>query len=147
MQFFAPILHYAQLAPMLIVLAGAIIGVLIEAFAPRSSRHSSQLFITLFSLVASLVTLLRLRNQTSIDSAMGSVSFDGAGILLQASVLIIAILSVFLIADQENFTALAASVPGSDEERQAIQTDLRVTEVYPLTLFAVAGFYFLFQVI
>jgi hypothetical protein len=50
MQFFAPILHYAQLAPMLIVLAGALIGVLIEAFAPRSSRHSSQLFITLFLL-------------------------------------------------------------------------------------------------
>jgi len=139
MQFFAPILHYAQLAPMLIVLAGALIGVLIEAFAPRDSRHSSQLFITLFSLVAALVALLRMRNQTSIDAAMGSVSFDGAGILLQASVLIIAILSVFLIADQENFTALAASVPGSDEERQALQTDLRVTEVYPLTLFAVAG--------
>jgi NADH-quinone oxidoreductase subunit N len=70
---------------------------------------------------------------------MGSVAFDGAGFLLQASVLIIAILSVFLIADQENFTALAAAVPGSDEERQSLQTDLRVTEVYPLTLFAVAG--------
>ena len=139
MQFLAPTLQYAQLAPMLIVLAGALVGVLIEAFAPRSSRHSSQLFVTLFSLAAALVALLRVRNQTSIDAAMGSVAFDGTGVLLQASVLIIAILSVFLIADQENFTALGASVPGSDEERQALQTDLRVTEVYPLTLFAVAG--------
>jgi NADH-quinone oxidoreductase subunit N len=44
-----------------------------------------------------------------------------------------------LISDQENFTPVAAAVPGSDEEKQAIQADIRVTEVFPLTLFAVAG--------
>jgi NADH-quinone oxidoreductase subunit N len=59
--------------------------------------------------------------------------------LIQASILIISIIAVFLLADQENFTALAAALPGSDEERSALQQDLRVTEVYPLTLFAVAG--------
>ena len=139
MDFVAPVLNYALLAPILIVLGGALIGVLIEAFAPRNSRHNSQLFITIASLVAALAALLRVRNQTSASAAMGSISFDGAGVLFQASILIIAILSVFLIADQENFTALAAAVPGSDEERQSLQADLRVTEVYPLTLFAVSG--------
>jgi NADH-quinone oxidoreductase subunit N len=139
MQFTAPILNYAQLAPILIVLAGAIIGVLIEAFAPRRSRHTSQLFITISSLVAAFGALMRVRTQSSVDAAMGSVAFDGAGVLLQGSILIIALLSIFLIADQENFTALAAAVPGSSEERESLQLDLRVTEVYPLTLFAVAG--------
>jgi NADH-quinone oxidoreductase subunit N len=139
MEFIAPSLNYAQLAPMLIVLAGALIGVLIEAFAPRASRFSSQLFITFFALVASLAALFQVRNQSSVDAAMGSVAFDGAGVLFQASILVIAILAIFLIADQENFTALAASVPGSDEEREAVQADLRVTEVFPLTLFAIAG--------
>ena len=139
MEFIAPSLNYAQLAPMLIVLGGALIGVLIEAFAPRASRFSSQLFITLFALVASLAALFQVRNQSSVDAAMGSVAFDGAGVLFQASILVIAVLAVFLIADQENFTALAASVPGSDEEREAVQADLRVTEVFPLTLFAIAG--------
>lgn len=139
MEFIAPSLNYAQLAPMLIVLAGALIGVLIEAFAPRASRFSSQLFITLFALLASLAALFQVRNQSSVDAAMGSVAFDGAGVLFQASILVIAILAIFLIADQENFTALAASVPGSDEEREAVQADLRVTEVFPLTLFAIAG--------
>jgi len=138
-EFISPVLNYAQLAPILIVLAGALIGVLIEAFAPRASRYSSQLFITIFSLVASFAALVRVRNESSTDAAMGSVAFDGAGVLLQGSILIIAILSTLLIADQENFTALAASVPGSEEERTALQTDLRVTEVFPLTLFAVAG--------
>ncbi len=124
---------------MLIVFGGALIGVLIEAFAPRASRFSSQLFITIFSLVASFAALVNVRNQSSADAAMGSVAFDGAGVLLQGAILIIAILSTFLIADQENFTALAAAIPGSQEERTALQTDLRVTEVFPLTLFAVAG--------
>jgi NADH-quinone oxidoreductase subunit N len=139
MEFTAPVLNYSLLAPILTVLAGALIGVLIEAFAPRASRQSSQLFITISTLTISLAFLFRVRGQSSNAAAMGSVAFDGAGFLLQASILIIAIISVFLIADQENFTALAAAVPGSDEERQALQTDLRVTEVYPLTLFAVAG--------
>lgn len=139
MNFAAPVLNYSLLAPILIVLGGALVGVLIEAFAPRTSRHNSQLFITITSLVVALSALLRVRHQVSTTAAMGSVSFDGAGFFLQASILIIAILSIFLIADQENFTALAAAVPGSDEERQSLQADLRVTEVFPLTLFAVAG--------
>ena len=50
MEFIAPSLNYAQLAPILIVLAGALAGVLIEAFAPRAARYSSQLFVALFSL-------------------------------------------------------------------------------------------------
>jgi len=100
MEFIAPSLNYAQLAPMLIVLGGALIGVLIEAFAPRASRFSSQLFITLFALVASLAALFQVRNQSSVDAAMGSVAFDGAGVLFQASILVIAVLAVFLIADQ-----------------------------------------------
>ena len=70
---------------------------------------------------------------------MGSVVFDGPAAILQGSILIISIISVFLIADTENFTALAAALPGSDEERQALQSGDQVTEVYPLTLFAVAG--------
>ena len=139
MDFTAPVLNYALLAPMLVVLGGALLGVLIEAFAPRASRHNSQLFVTIASLVIALSALIRVRKQVSVSAAMGSITFDGAGVLFQASILIIAILSIFLIADQENFTALPAAVPGSDEERHSLQTDMRVTEVYPLTLFAVAG--------
>ena len=139
MEFVSPYLNYAQLAPILIVLAGALIGVLIEAFAPRAARHSSQLFISIFSLVASFGALMMVRNESSTDAAMGSIAFDGAGVLLQASVLIIAMLSIFLISDQENFTPVAAAVPGSEEEKHALQADIRVTEVFPLTLFAVAG--------
>ena len=139
MEFVSPTLDYALLAPILIVLGGALAGVLIEAFAPRKSRAASQLFVTLAALVLSLVSLIRVRDRSSNSAAMESVTFDGAGMLMQASILIISIIAVFLLADQENFTALAAALPGSDEERTSLQQDLKVTEIYPLTLFAVAG--------
>jgi NADH-quinone oxidoreductase subunit N len=57
--FTAPVLNYGILAPILIVLGGALIGVLVEAFAPRKSRSSSQLFIAVFTLVIALASSCR----------------------------------------------------------------------------------------
>ena len=53
--FIAPVLNYAILAPILIVLGGALVAVLVEAFASRTKRASLQLGIT-------LITLLLLKN-------------------------------------------------------------------------------------
>jgi NADH-quinone oxidoreductase subunit N len=139
MTFTAPVLEYALLAPILIVLAGALAGVLIEAFAKNSVRASAQLFVAILTLVASFAQLVRVRDKSSNAAAMGSVTFDGAGVLLQGAILVIALISVFLLADQDNFTAAAAAVPGSTEEREAHQAQVRTTEIFPLTLFAVAG--------
>jgi NADH-quinone oxidoreductase subunit N len=139
MTFTAPVLDYALLAPMLIVLAGALIGVIIEAFMRSSARASAQLFVAVSTIVIAFAQLVRVRAGSSTTAAMGSVAFDGAGVLLQGSILIVALLSIFLIADQDNFTAAAAAIPGSAEERQAHQARTQTTEVFPLTLFAVAG--------
>lgn len=139
MTFTAPVLEYALLAPILIVLAGALVGVLVEAFMASKSRANVQLFVAVATIVIALAQLVRVRGTFSVSAAMGSVVFDGAGVLLQGSILVIALLSLFLIADQDNFTAAAAAVPGSLEERQAHQARVTTTEVFPLTLFAVAG--------
>ncbi|CAN2222258.1 NuoN NADH,ubiquinone oxidoreductase subunit 2 (chain N) [Candidatus Nanopelagicaceae bacterium] len=139
MTFTAPVLEYALLAPILIVLAGALAGVLIEAFVRNSIRSTVQLFVAVATIVMSFTQLVLVRGEASTTPAMGSIAFDGAGVLLQGSILIIALLSIFLIADQDNFTAAAAAVPGSMEEREAHQARVRTTEVFPLTLFAVAG--------
>ena len=139
MDFTAPVLNYTLLSPILILLAGALIGVLVEAFASKALRPLMQLSVTVGTLVLSLAQLWRIRNETSTTAAMGSVVIDGPAILLQASILIIAIISVFVIADTDNFTALAAALPGSEEERHAVRTGNQVTEVYPLTLFAISG--------
>jgi NADH-quinone oxidoreductase subunit N len=128
-----------MLAPILVVLAGAVIGVLIEAFAPRKSRGSSQLALSLFTLVIALAVLVRTRGSYSNKAAMNSVTFDGAGYLLQMSILIIALIAILLLADSDKFAAAPTAVPGSDEERQAQAANIRVTEIYPLTLFAIGG--------
>ena len=139
MTFTTPVLSYTILSPILILLGGALIGVLVEAFVSKALRPAVQLTLTLGSLLLALMQVWRIRGQQSLTAAMGSVVFDGPAAILQGSILIISIISVFLIADTENFTALAAALPGSDEERQALQSGDQVTEVYPLTLFAVAG--------
>lgn len=139
MGFTSPVLNYTLLSPILILLAGALIGVLVEAFVSKALRSITQLTLTIGTLVVSLAQVWKIRNAQSTTAAMGSVVIDGPAILLQATILIIAIISVFVIADTDHFTALAAALPGSDEERHAVQTGNQVTEVYPLTLFAISG--------
>lgn len=139
MTFTAPVLTYSLLSPMLFLLVGALIGVLVEAFVSKAARPAVQLTVTLGSLLLALMQLWQIRGQQSLTAAMGSVVFDGPAALLQASILIIAMISVFLIADGEHFAALPSALPGSKEEREAVQSGNQITEVYPLTLFAVAG--------
>ena len=139
MVFTAPVLNYTLLSPMLILLGGALIGVLVEAFVSKSLRGVTQLSVTLGTLVLSLAQVWKIRNEQSLTAASGSIVIDGPAVLLQASILIIAFISVLVIADTDHFTALAAALPGSEEERHAVQTGNQVTEVYPLTLFAISG--------
>ena len=139
MSFQTPALEYSLLAPVLIVLAGAVIGVLIEAFAPRGIRPITQLSVTLGALIISLFQAWQIRGETSKSVALGAVMFDGAAALFQISILILAILGVLLIADQDNFTAVGAALPGSEEEQAGLAQGFKLTEVFPLTLFAVGG--------
>jgi NADH-quinone oxidoreductase subunit N len=48
--FIAPVLNYSILAPILIVLAGALLGVLVEAFAARAKKLQMQLVDQLHSM-------------------------------------------------------------------------------------------------
>jgi NADH-quinone oxidoreductase subunit N len=135
----APHLNYALLAPILIVLGGALLGVLAEAFLGKVIRAKVQLPIALLTLVAAFIQIIRIRNEKSITAAVSSVSIDGAGIFLQGTVLVLAFVGLLMIADADNFTAQASAIPGSTEENQAIAAGKQQSEVFPLTLFAVSG--------
>ena len=139
MTFTSPVLSYTLLSPILILLGGALIGVLVEAFVSKALRPVVQLTLSLGTLMLALMQLWRIRGEQSLTPAMRSLVVDGPAVLIQGSILIIAIISIFLIADTEHFTPLAAALPGSVEEREAAQAGNQVTEVYPLTLFAVSG--------
>jgi NADH-quinone oxidoreductase subunit N len=135
----APQLTYSLLAPMMIIFGAAVIGVLVEAFVGKARRAAIQLTLTLGALTLSLLQLWSIRDKFSTTAAVGAVVIDRAGIFLQGSILILAIVAVLLVADQDNFVSKASAIPGSAEEAESIKTGDQQTEIFPLFLFAVVG--------
>jgi NADH-quinone oxidoreductase subunit N len=74
-------------------------------------------------------------------AAMGAVGVDKPTLFIQGTILVLALVSVLLIGDSSNspFTAQAAAMPGSQEERAGLAAGFMHTEIFPLTLFAVGG--------
>ncbi len=140
----APDIEYAELLPMLIVFGAAIVGVLIEAFAPRRPRHALQVGVALVALAAAFVQVVRLAG-TSIIGAEGSVAIDGPALFLQGTILVLAAVSVFFFAERrvegggDAFAPSASSLPGGEAERTLVRERVLQTEVYPLAMFAVGG--------
>ncbi|MGJ6964986.1 NADH-quinone oxidoreductase subunit NuoN [Streptosporangium sp. G11] len=136
-----PMIEYALLSPMLLVFGAAIIGVLVEAFAPRYLRKSIHMPLTLLALLgAFLMTVLNAVNGLpDAPAAMGSVAVDGPSLFIWGIILVLALVSTLLINDEEQFVAQAAAVPGSPDEEEAILSGYAQTEVYPLLLFSVGG--------
>jgi NADH-quinone oxidoreductase subunit N len=147
----APSIEYSQLAPMLVVFAAAVIGVLVEAFVPRELRRAVHLLLTFGALVAAFVWTCVIAASTTIfaqgsaghSAAMGAVAVDRPTLFIQGTILVLAAVSVLLIADASGdspeFAGQAAAVPGSTEERAGLLAGLVHTEIFPLVLFAVGG--------
>lgn len=152
----APSIEYTQLSPMLIVLGIAVAGVVAEAFLPRKSRYPAQVALSLTGLVAAFVAVVLLardlRGGLGQTAVAGAVVVDRPALFLQGTILLIGMLGVLLIAERrapaeyddsavalDAFTADASTVPGSVAEKVATKAALVQTEVFPLTMFAVAG--------
>src|SRR5580698_2290322 len=147
----APSIEYSQLAPMLVVFGAAVVGVLVEAFAPRELRRAIHLLVTFGALVAAFVWTCVIAASSTIfahgsaghSAAEGAVAVDRPTLFIQGTILVLAAVAVLLIADDSNdvssFAGQAAAVPGSSEEREGLLAGLSHTEVYPLTLFAIGG--------
>jgi len=137
--FTPPNLEYSALAPMLIIFAAAIIGVIVEAFVSAKLRGPLQLAIALGAHIVSFSQVLSLRGTQTATAAMDSVIIDGPVLFIQGTILVFAFLGLLLIADLEQFAPQASAIPGSAEEASAIKVGKTQTEIYPLTLFAVGG--------
>jgi NADH-quinone oxidoreductase subunit N len=147
----APHIEWGLLSPVLLVFAAAVAGVLVEAFAPRVLRRPMHIALSLGSLAGAFVLSIVLAATSSIFAggkpgavvAEGTVGVDKPTLFIQATILVLAFVSVLLIAESSHevtaFTPQAAAVPGSAEEREGLLAGLSHTEVYPLTLFAVGG--------
>ncbi len=140
----APSISYAGLAPILIVLGAACLGVLVEAVAPRESRWAIQTGVALLGLAAALVAVV-LAAGTSELTAAGALAVDGPALFLQGSLLVLGLLSVLLLAEKSvdvgggAFVAQAAVVAGGPTDRRNLTSTRIQTELFPLATFALAG--------
>jgi NADH-quinone oxidoreductase subunit N len=141
--FSAPHIEYGQLAPMLLVFGVAIVGVLVEAFAAKDWRFPIQAPLAFAGLAGSFVytVVLAINDEPFHVAAEGAIAVDGPTLFLQGTILVMALLSLLLIADrqQESFAAQASALPGSEAERESVLGGSVHTEIFPLVMFAVGG--------
>ncbi len=141
--FQAPSIAYAALSPMLILFATACIGVLVEAFLPRDSRHSTQVVVALSGLAASVVAVVLVAGAHQTTAA-GAVAVDGPALFVQGTLAVLGIASVLLLAERSvdaggALVAAAATTVGSPTDRRLATATYSQTEAFPLTIFALAG--------
>ncbi|WP_340540833.1 NADH-quinone oxidoreductase subunit NuoN [Nocardioides sp. GXZ039] len=150
MDFVKPIIEYGELSPLLIIFGAAVIGVLVEAFVPRSARHPVQVGVAAIGVIAALVATVLVAvdlpdasGGKGIIGGEGSVVIDGPTTYLWGLILVTALAGVALFAERRIeagvsvFAGQAAAIPGSEAERRT--SGLEQTEVYPLLMFAVGG--------
>jgi NADH-quinone oxidoreductase subunit N len=139
----SPSLAYHALLPIFFVLGAALLGVLAEAFVPADLRFNVQFGIAAAGLIAAFGDVIALRG-AKVLTASGAIAIDGVGLFIQGSVLILAFLSLLLVAERSvdvvsPIVARASVVPGSPKDA-ALATSERVqTEIFPLMSFAVGG--------
>ncbi|MCL2849022.1 MAG: NADH-quinone oxidoreductase subunit NuoN, partial [Micrococcales bacterium] len=79
-----------------------------------------------------------------VDEPLGGLVVDGMALVSQAIIVVVALLSVIVMADrtstkEDAFAPMISAVPGSQYEQLATSRQMRQTEVYPLVLFATGG--------
>ncbi|MFC7549094.1 NADH-quinone oxidoreductase subunit NuoN [Plantactinospora sp. GCM10030261] len=138
-----PSIDYAALAPILIVFGAAVVGVLVEAFLPRRSRHPVQFATALIALVAAVVMVVRNASTRSLTAAE-TVAVDGPTLFLQGTILVLGLVALLLIGERSveqggAFVSQAAIVVDSPADRAQAERAPGATEVYPLVTFALGG--------
>jgi NADH-quinone oxidoreductase subunit N len=142
--FVATPINYGAVLPMLIIFGAALVGVLVEAFAPRASRYALQVGVALVGLVSALVAVVLAVNHQG-STVAGAVVIDGPALFLQGTILVLSVLSVLAMAERfdgvgaDAFTAMGAAAPGSAQEAAAVRAGATTTEVFPLTMFTIGG--------
>ena len=95
-EFQAVDVDYAAIAPMLIVALGALVGVVVEAFAPRRRRHPVQVWLTTLTLVGAFVALVVWSRESMTVTLGGSVVVDGVSVFLMGGLLLLSAMSVLV---------------------------------------------------
>ncbi len=139
----APSISYSGLAPVLIVLGVASVGVLVEAFVPRAQRYLVQVVLAAAGCAAALVAVALLAGRHEVTAA-GAVAIDGMTLFLQGVLAALGLLCMLLLGERSVDTggalvAQAALVAGTAPDRRQATERTMQTEAFPLAMFALGG--------
>ena len=142
----APDVDLGILLPALLVLGGAVVGVVLEAALPKAARYVTQLVLTFGVVIAAAVfTVVGAVNDDYGLVFNGAVAVDSLTYVVWGVLLVLALVAVCLMADRVTepggaFSAQAAARVGSARDREDTAAAVPMqTEMFPLALFAVGG--------
>ena len=108
-EFVKPNVEYFELWPLLVVFGAACLGVVVEAFLPRSIRYTTQVVLALVGRGLALVGVVLVAQdvQTYDDGAArgvlavgGTIAVDGPSLFIWGLILALAIAGVLLFAER-----------------------------------------------
>jgi len=145
--FETPIIAWAPLAPVLIVFGAAVIGILVETVLPavRVRRPLQATIAIVATLAAATIAALQwaVLQGDGVEVVRGRIVSDRQSLIWIVMIAIFAALAVLLftsrVGGDDAFTPLAATAPGSEEEREASRRGFAQTEVFPLAMFSTGG--------
>lgn len=146
--FTEPAIYWAGLAPALVILGAAVLGVLVEAFVPRRARLAVQTVLAVAAVMGAFVLLAGQWALVSGQRLAGEMAhgfdLDPFGVAAQGVILVIGLLAVLAMADRTSagdgaFAAQAADRPGRAEEAESLHAGWMGTEALPLTMFSLGG--------
>ncbi len=143
--FTTPQIEWTPLIPTIIVLGGAVVGVLIEAFAPAAKRRPINVVWSIVVVGAAFVFLSALWASALVDPrTIGEYVDDTWTIAMQSIVAVLGFLSLLVLADRTErkdgaFAAQPSDRAGSGEEALSIAKGYQRSEFFPLALFSIGG--------
>ncbi|RKT78875.1 NADH dehydrogenase subunit N [Terracoccus luteus] len=147
-------IDYLAILPLLVVFGAALVGVLVEAFAPRELRQRIQVGLSVVALLGAFVAVIVAAGHQGLTMGLSdgttnrrlfALAIDGPALFMQGTIALMGILGILTMAERfggqgpDAFTPSGASTPGSPLETAATRAGALTSEVFPLTLFAIFG--------
>jgi len=102
------------------------------------------LIVVIVSVLSALVVVISLAG-TRLVTGDGAIAIDGPTLVIQGTLLVVALLAALLMAERsidplgDAFAPRASALPGSEDEKQFTQRGYLQTEIWPFFLFALTG--------
>lgn len=141
----APHVEWSALIPVVLVLGGAVLGVLAESFVPVRGRRVAVVGIGLVALLASAITLaMRWASVASRPASLGEYVEDPLTLVAQLVLVLIGLVALLVMADRTAvrdgaFAGQPSDRPGSSDEETTDAKGYQRSEMFPLVLFSLGG--------